>query len=316
MPSTLHEAQGETVQGGIEAVPGSASTARPTLTKLPFAFPNAMENTPFIHEGRPLLAMNHRDDTKNKTDGYTQGIYLYIQDLRTGNEVSRFGEGHSFVSAFVNGTELSIFASQGTDHDWFKSIYRFRSTDLKTWDRELAIPLEGDEHLFNSSVCRDEQGYVMAYESNKPVAFCFKFARSTDLARWTKIEGLVFTGVNNEYSACPVLRYLAPYYYVIYLHAFIPGHNGYISFIARSRDLIAWELSPRNPVLEAGPGEGINNSDVDLFEFEGNTYVYYATGDQATWGAVRVAMYAGPMKHFFEGYFPEGTPMIKVTTAG
>jgi len=302
---------------GTTRPPTAVTVATPTipkLTKLPFAFHRAMENTPFIYEGRPLIGMNHRDDTKNKTDGYTKSMYLYICDLRTGNEIARFAEGHSFVSAFVNGKELNVFASQGSNHDWFQSIYRFSSTDMKTWKRELAIPLEGDEHLFNCSVCRDEKGYLMAYESNKPVGFCFKFARSKDLARWEKIDGLVFTGVNNEYSACPVLRYFAPYYYVIYLHAAIPGHKGWISFLARSKDLITWELSPRNPILEAGPGEGINNSDVDLFEWEGNTYVYYATGDQSTWGAVRVAMYPAGMKLFFESYFPDGTPTIKAST--
>ena len=93
----------------------------------------------------------------------------------------RFGEGYSFVNAFVNGPELHVFASEGTNRDWFQSIYHFSSTDLKTWKRELAIPQEGDEHLFNCSVCRDDQGYLMAYESNEPVQFCFKFARSKDL---------------------------------------------------------------------------------------------------------------------------------------
>ena len=285
----------------------------PKLVKLPFAFPDAMENTPFIYEGRPLLATNYRDDTKNKKDGYAKSMYFSIRDLTTGKEITRFAEGHSFVSVFVNGKELNVFGSQGTDRDWFKSIYRFSSTDMKTWKRELAIPLAGDEHLFNCSVCRDERGYTMAYESNKPVGFCFKFARSTDLAKWEKIEGLTFTGTGNEYSACPVLRYVAPYYYVIYLHQATPGYKGYISFMARSKDLTTWELSPANPILAATLGEGINNSDVDLFEWEGNTYLYYATGDQQTWGAVRVAMAAGSMKAFFESCFPAGAPTVKVS---
>jgi len=292
--------------------PNQTGLQQPKLTKLPFAMSRAMENTPVIFDGRLLLVLNHRDDTKANTDEYAKNMYLYIRDLTTGNEIARFGEGHSFANAFVNGTELNVFASQG-NRDWFHSIYRFWSTGLTNWQRELAIPKEGDEHLFNASVCRDEQGYLMAYESNKPVGFCFKFARSKDLSHWEKIPGLIFTGVNNEYSACPVIRYFAPYYYVIYLHAAIPGHKGWISFLARSKDLAAWELSPFNPILEASPGEGINNSDVDLFEFEGSTYLFYATGDQATWGAVRVAQYAGRMKDFFVNYFPEATPMIKLS---
>jgi hypothetical protein len=241
-------------------------------------------------------------------------MYLYALDLATGRAVARFGEGHSFANAFVNGPELSVFASEGTNRDWFQSLYRFSTTDLKTWKRELAIAQTPGEHLFNASVCRDGQGYLMACESDKPVQFCFKFARSTDLSRWQKLDGLTFTGVGGEYSACPVLRYVAPFYYVIYLHAAVPGHKGWISFLARSKDLAAWELSPFNPILEAGPGEGVNNSDVDLFEFEGNTYLFYATGDQQTWGSLRVAMFAGPLRDFFESHFPSELPTVKVST--
>ena len=123
-----------------------------------------------------------------------------------------------------------------------------------------------------------------------------------------------FHGIIFAYSACPALRYFAPYYYVIYLHAPIPGRNGHISFLARSKDLKTWQLSPKNPILEAGEGEGSNNSDVDLIELDGKTYLYYATGDQQTWGGVRVAMYPGPMKEFYESRFPEGASMVQVTT--
>ena len=83
--------------------------------------------------------------------------------------------------------------------------------------------------------------------------------------------------------------------------------------MARSKDLATWQLSPLNPILEASQGEGINNSDVDLFEWEGNTYVFYATGDQQTWGSVRVAMHVGSMEQFFEACFPEGEKVIEVS---
>jgi hypothetical protein len=289
--------------------------ARPKLTKLPFAIPKAMENTPVVFNGRPLLVLNYRDDTKNKTDDYTKSMYLYVVDLNTGDELCRFGKGYSFANAIVNGQELHVFASEGSNHDWFQSLYHFSSRDLKTWKREPAIAKEPDEHLFNASVCRDEKSFLMAYESNKPVQFCFKFARSEDLSQWKKLPDMIFTGVNHEYSACPVIRYFAPYYYVIYLHSPIQDHKGYVSFMARSKDLSIWELSPFNPILEAGPGEGINNSDADLFEWEGKTYITYATGDQATWGAVRMAFYDGPMEEFFTSHFQAGVPMLKANTA-
>lgn len=286
------------------------SAQRPTLVKLPFAQSKAMENTPFVFRGRPLQVLNRRDDTKSNADGYKRSMHFYLLDLVTGDEIARFAEGHSFASAFVDGDRLHVFGSEGTDRDWFQSLYRFTTRDLQHWERSPAVPRDGDEHLFNCSVCQDDTGYVMAYESNLPVQFCFKFARSKDLAHWEKIPGLVFTGVHREYSACPVLRYFAPFYYVIYLHTAPPGSTGYVSFLARSKDLARWELSPFNPILQAGPGEGINNSDVDLFEWEGRTYLTYATGDQATWGAVRVAQYDGPMAQFFSAHFPPHQPGV------
>jgi hypothetical protein len=111
-----------------------------------------------------------------------------------------------------------------------------------------------------------------------------------------------------------MIRYFKPYYYVIYLHAPVQGHNGWISYITRSKDLESWELSPYNPILEATFGEGKNNSDVDIIEYEGKTYLYYATGDQETWGTVRVALFDGPEKAFFEGHFPKDVKTVKVSS--
>lgn len=290
---------------------------RPKLTKLPFAFSDVgrtpMENTPVIFHSRLLLVSNNRPEG---ADAKGKDAYLYIDDLQTGKEVARFGQGHSFVSAYMKEDELNVFALEFTDFGRVinsSGIDRIVTSDLKTWKTEKVILPEGDEHLFNSSVCRDEKGYLMAYESDKPVQFCFKFAHSSDLSKWEKISGLTFTGEKHEYSACPIIRYIKPYYYVIYLHAPIEGHNGWISYMARSKNLTDWELSPFNPILEAEAGEGKNNSDVDLLEYQGKTYLYYATGDQETWGTVRVAMYDGSEKAFFEGHFPKGASLIKVS---
>jgi hypothetical protein len=41
--------------------------------------------------------------------------------------------------------------------------------------------------------------------------------------------------------------------------------------------------------------------------------LFYATGDQATWGAVRVAQFAGSMPDFYVRHFPDGVPVIKVS---
>lgn len=299
------------------ASPSAAQTAgKPELVKLPFAFSQVnrtpMENTPVYFNSRYLLVANYRPG-----GAYAKGedAHLYIDDLLTGEEVCRFGKGHTFVSAFVNGNELHVFALDFSDFGKTirsKKITHFVTTDLKNWSEETAIEPEGEESLFNTSVCKDEQGFLMAYETNKPVQFCFKFARSKDLRTWTKIPGITFTGEKKEYSACPMIRYFKPYYYVIYLHAPQSGHNGWISYMARSKDLSIWELSPFNPILEAGKGEGKNNSDVDIIEYEGKTYLYYATGDQETWSTLRAAMYDGPITEFYSKHFPPGVKLKTV----
>jgi hypothetical protein len=296
------------------------NAAKKELTKLPDKQAAVgMESTPFIFQGRQWMLGCYRPSTDCGFAPETN--YLAIYDLKDGKELTRFGDRHSLACAIVEGDTVHVFApdSKGakdnaiTNENWFQDIQHFTTTDLKTWKRELAIPRVGGEHLLNSSICRDDQGFIMAYETDKPVAFCFKFARSKDLYHWNKVPDLVFTGEKKEYSACPVIRYFKPYYYVIYLHAAVPGHNGWVSFLARSKDLAAWQLSPKNPILEAGEGEGKNNSDVDLIELDGKTYVYYATGDQQTWSNLKKAVYPGSMQEFFESYFPEGEKVTEVS---
>lgn len=263
-----------------------------------------MENTPILFGGKAYLIVCHRPASSTPA---LEDIYVRVLDLDTGEEVSRFAHEFSFASAYVEGDTVHVFATKYTADDWTHDIYHFTSKDLVTWtrDEKPILTRDGDEHLFNTSVCKTPDGYVMAYESNKPVAFCFKFAKSQDLTTWTKLDIPPFTGEKHEYSACPALRYFAPYFYVIYLHAPMEGHNGWISYVARSKDLKNWELSSANPILEACEGEGSNNSDVDLYERDGKTVLFYATGDQATWGHVKRAVYDGPMEKMFQKWFEE-----------
>jgi hypothetical protein len=300
------------------------------LEKLPFSLIKGMENTPVIFNDKPYLVDNRRGgayDTSAATS------WLFVRDLITGQETEPFGETFSFVNAFVNGPELNVFATELTDDDWTHDIHRFTTTDLKTWNQQLVIQRKEGEHLFNCSVCKDPQGYLMAYESNVVDAeeniqrWNFRFTRSKDLANWKDVEGLKFGDkAEKSFCACPCIRYCEPYYYVIYgaeRNSGIGRHYQYalpstlyVSLLARSKDLITWELSPtKYPILDPIKGEGINNTDVDLFEYEGKTFLFYATGDQSTWGGIRVATFDGPMKKMFESYFPEYAPIIIFDTS-
>lgn len=283
-------------------------SATPILTKEGAAFlsedESIMETTPVIWQGDSVLFGSIRRGGSSHTPDQ---LALVVRNMKTGENIAEFGSGHSLGCAFIetktDGDVFHVFAAeQPAGETWFRDIDHFSSRDLKTWKKSTALKNES-EHLLNSSVCRDQSGYMMAYESDRPVGFCFKFARSNDLESWEKIPDVFYAGPDGKtYSACPVIRWFAPYYYVIYLRA--DGRGGYESALIRSKNLRQWEDSPLNPILKAGQNEGINNSDVDLFEEGGKTWLVYATGDQQTWCDIRRASFDGTMREFFESCYP------------
>jgi hypothetical protein len=50
-------------------------------------------------------------------------------------------------------------------------------------------------------------------------------------------------------------------------------------------------------------GLNINNSDIDLFEWEGKTIIYYANGDQMSYSFLCQAEYDGPLGEFLQAFF-------------
>ena len=113
---------------------------KPVLTKLPFAFSGEgrtpMENTPFVFGSRLLIVANYRP---GGAEAKGKDAYLYIDDLHSGMEVSRFGQGHSFVSALVSDNQLNVFALEFTDFGKVMNstgIDRLVTTDLQNWKTE------------------------------------------------------------------------------------------------------------------------------------------------------------------------------------
>lgn len=234
--------------------------------------------------------------------GTKADYHLQLEDTGTGRVLARFAEGYSLASAFVNDGTFYAFASRYAPDGW-NDVTLFKSKDLQTWESRVALTQE-KEQLFNSSVCRGRDGFVMAYESNDPrfPAFTIKFATSPDLEHWTKLPDSLFG--TDRYAACPCLRYADGWYYLLYLEHRTPRWF-FETYIARSRDLKSWELSPANPVLSPGANDGVNASDPDIAEFHGQTYLYYSVGDQRTWSKLKRATYPGPLGQFFRSWFSE-----------
>ena len=194
------------------------------------------------------------------------------------------------------------FATRFENNDW-NDVTMFKSSDLKQWESKRVIEQDAREHLFNSSVCEGPDGFVMAYETNDPTwpAFTVKFAVSKDLETWTKVPDAVFG--TDRYTACPVIRWANGFYYVLYTEHRTPRWF-FETYIARSKDLKTWDVSPANPVLTPGAlDDGIDASDPDLVEFNGKTYLYYAVGDQRTWMNIKRTTYNGSVQSFLESWF-------------
>jgi hypothetical protein len=255
------------------------------------------EAAPIVWKGRLVLM----ECMRPVDAGRPEQFYLSLRDVETGDILGRFAEGYGLASVLVAGDTLHAFASRrGPDGSW-NDVTHFSSQDLRHWDHGVAIQQQG-EHLFNSSVCATDDGYVMAYETDdsRYVPFTVKFARSRDLKTWEKVEGAIFGA--DRYAACPCIRYAGGRFYLMYLEHKTPQWR-FETYLARSRDLKTWEPSPLNPLIAPEAGEGENTSDPDVAEVAGRTYLYYSIGDQRTWAKLKRATYGGSMQEFFESRF-------------
>ncbi len=270
----------------------------PVLTTGEMVHKDMCELSPIMWKDR----LCHMECHRPGQGGTPADYYLLLRDAETGDELARFAEGHGLASCHVQDGVFYAFASRFEDGNW-NDVTLFKSADLETWETRVAVQQDPGEHLFNSSVCEGPDGFVMAYETNDPTypAFTTKFATSPDLEDWTKKPSAVFG--TDRYTACPCIRYVNGFYYVMYLERRSPRHF-FETYINRSSDLATWELSAANPVLSpTSIDDGINASDPDIVEFGGKTYVYYAVGDQLTWMNFKRAEFAGTMQQFYEQWY-------------
>ena len=307
---------------GLVAVTSSVghSASRPVINKLGTIDCDMVETTPIVFHGRLYRFEYVRANYKpNKTgDSYFRFI-----DVNSGQPTSAFARGYHLGSAFVEGDTVYVY---GTDAWGGTRIEVFWSKDMKTWESKPALVLPG-WGIFNTSVCKGANGYVMAFEIDKPPeetgrAFTMRFAESENLLDW-KLTASQCVYTKERYSACPALRFLDGFYYMIYLEAG-PGPT-WEPHIVRSRDLVHWEGGPLNPVMQFSAEDKMianrsltdeqreriakavnrNNSDVDLCEHKGRVIIYYSWGNQEGIEFLAEARCDGTLASFLRGFFPE-----------
>jgi len=244
--------------------------------------------------------------------------YFRFRDPASGEVTAPFADGHEFGSAFVHDKTVYVTGTQGRSR-----VNMFASQDLKQWETGPVIddPRYG---IFNTSICRAGQEFVLAFEIDKPaeeagVPFTIRFAKSEDLRKWA-ITPPACNFTKDRYSAAPCLRWSGGMFYLFYLEA----HQGFETRVVRSPDLVKWEASPLNPVLRSSPedkqfassrltaeqkakistAKNINNSDLDFCEWQGRVVINYSWGNQQGIEFLAEAVYEGTIEQFLRGWFP------------
>jgi alpha-L-fucosidase len=279
-----------------------------------------VETTPVVFHGRLYRFEYVRVGYHANATGAS---YFRFIDVETGRPTPSFAVGYHLGSAYVHDGVVYVY---GVPAWGGAEIRGFWSRDLAKWSSQPAISLPG-WGIYNTSVCAGPKRYAMAFEIGEPpeevgVRFTMRFAESRDLLNWTLTPSdRVFS--RDRYTACPALRFLDGRFYMIYLEA-RPGPT-YEPHIVRSKDLVNWESSPLNPVMQFSPEDknianpsltpelrariagavNRNNSDVDLCEFRGQVVIYYSWGNQQGIEFLAEAVYDGSLRDFLLGFFPQ-----------
>lgn len=297
----------------------------PRIRKLGAVSPYG-EMTPFVHGGR--LRRLELVDTTRGLDPFDPTIRAIVRDVETGAILSSFGQGCYYFSGFCEG---DCFYALGVKSQLPRycgdTVMIFETTDLVNWSSRELFSLAGWD-FFNTSLCRGDDGYILTLEAGAPAEAvgdhpftCF-FARSTDLVQWD------FLGPDrgypkDRYIGGPYMRYHHGYYYLFGVTE-LPCQR-YTNYLCRTKDFDTWEVGKYNPFLMPSEEDRLispraadldepmlemirhgfisNNSDVDMCEWQGKTYINYAVGDQRGFYYMAEAEYDGPVGELLENFF-------------
>ena len=276
--------------------------AQPVVKKLGTYDLFIVEASPVVFKGRVWIMEYIRwmRPDKRYRGNETGDSYFRFRDAADLKTVTPpFAKGLHLGSAFAEGDRVVVTAVEG----WGKGrFYQTESTDLVHWTEPRVILGDSRWVGYNTTVCKADGRYVMAFELAEPKElvgqrkFTMCFAESKDLREWKMIEGAVMG--REFYTGGPLLRYFDGWFYFFHLGG--SYEKGFNTRVRRSRDLRHWDLSPAYAIAY-GPedrllhpkGEfsaeerayiagavDINASDLDMCEWNGKLFMFYSWGDQ------------------------------------
>ncbi len=253
--------------------------------------------------------------------------YYHFVDMETDEEVGApFAHGNAFGCCFEENGKMWVHGVGGNGEPC-NYIDVYYSTDLVTWESKRALTLPEGYKIYNTSVCRGEDGYVMVIEIDGPrdivgEPFTIVFAKSDNLLDWELLPMDKYVFYKESYSACPSIRYIDGMYYIVYLEA-LPFYS-FAPYVVRTRDLLNFEVGFNGPFMMFSDEDkkvrcperftkeellyinsciNTNNSDVDFCEYEGKTVITYSWGNQLGREFLALAEYDGSLEELLKSYF-------------
>ncbi len=297
---------------------------RPKISKLGTIKCDTVEVTPIVFGGRLYRLENIESSRRNESSDLDVNFSRFV-DVETNTALAGFAYGYAYSAAFTDNGVMYVSASkrEGVFPDGDGYIDIFRSTDLENFEKCGHIEFPG-MLAFNTGICKKDGKFILLTEVNKPLGFTFRFSESTDMENWSTLP-FEYHFQDGRYAGGPAIYTLDndPYYYVFYVEA-QPGGGQFTNCLARSIDLKKWEYSPINPILMYNEYEDkkianpfltereltrieraldVNNSDLEMCEYNGRTIIYYSWGNQLGNEYLAEACFEGSMAELLHGFF-------------
>jgi len=283
----------------------------------------AGESSPFVWKGK-LYRLELIDPTRGVS--FDASVHASVKEYESGKEIAAFGEGCYYYSFYQeNGVAYVLGTLRQSGFSGGDTILYWRSTDLEHWEKGVLLSNPGWVY-YNSSLTKAEDTYYILLEASHPKEyvgkqFTFFFAESKDLKNWTFMDyANGYTPA--RYNGGPFMTYSRGWFYVFSVTE-LPGPH-YTNYVSRTRDFDTWYLSKYNPFLMPSNEDklisphmtgldknwvktvcNINNSDVDMCEYNGETVILYNTGNQLGDYYLAEARSSLSLADFLESWFDD-----------
>ena len=123
-----------------------------------------VETTPIVWKNRLYRfewIRNNRWGNGYHANQTGRGYYRFT-DMLSGGHTEPFAYDHAFGCAYTDGSEMFVVGVEGEGGGCRMNV--FSSSDLLHWTKRSTFAFPDDWKLYNNSICKSDQDYIMAIE--------------------------------------------------------------------------------------------------------------------------------------------------------